>query len=991
MHLLNCSRLIPFGLAIFLLNDYCCALNVYIDRYETLNYKPLGRNLQRRSINVNADDRASEIKFRSHNRKFVLKLFPIIQSDVFAENHIIDVDGKAHERIYPDDLLYEGYLEDDPSSKAYGSLIDGIFDGHIVLGNGTSFTIEKASRYYSKDTRPNHFHSIIYADEMINHEKFRKKREANDENKIDGDDTDSGGCGLTKELYDDMRNFQRSFIDDDSYSYSSAYNSSLYEANFKTRSHLAHPDDDIHKENRIKRSLYVKNQQEQTREIRGRRLHDVRTCSIYLQTDQKLYSHIFYKEGNRDHFRTKEEIIGFLYNHIKAVNQIYEVSDFGGIRGINFAIQRITIYTPDSCMNGKAVNSDNPFCEENIDVSNYLNLNSQKDHSFFCLAYALTYRDFVGGTLGLAWVASARSDTAGGICQTHQRYSERGGGSRSLNTGIITLVNYGTRLPLRVSQLTLAHEIGHNFGSPHDFPIECQPGLPSGNFIMFASATSGDKPNNSKFSSCSVSNITEVLYEVLQQSPRYKTPGKKRNCFTEQQKSFCGNQIREPGEECDCGFTKQDCEGMGDACCTPRDEAPSEKETCKRKLGKRCSPSEGLCCNPASCSLYSQSDNRLCREESECQREQYCKGFVPECPESVWKRDGLPCQNTTRVCHKGACNGSICTQVGLKDCFLTEGRPEQLCFLACEKNGVCLSSAELPELKEFQQWGRKPGEGLLLHPGSPCNNYKGYCDIFRKCRSVDANGPLARLKSLVFDPETIKTMSQWVRENWWACVLIGIGILMLMALFVKCCAVHTPSTNPNKLPPAHLTDTLRHPGTLLRRGHQQHRPQRPNATPSRSNNPNRRNAPNTTTTRFTANENIAPTTVPTAPNLTINNSIAHQQSVPLPTNQIQMQLPPNCPPPPYTETEQLPPPPSNILPQALSATIPKPAALPGPPLPSSSLPLIPGLPIPGNGPKPGRRRPKQGHQSAQQQKKRVTDEKGTGTPHSSSRSKKPAK
>lgn len=74
-----------------------------------------------------------------------------------------------------------------------------------------------------------------------------------------------------------------------------------------------------------------------------------------------------------------------------------------------------------------------------------------------------------------------------------------------------------------------------------------------------------------------------------------------------------------------------------------------------------------------------------------------------------------------------------------------------------------MSSAELPELKEFHQWGRKPGEGLLLHPGSPCNNYKGYCDIFRKCRSVDANGPLARLKSLVFDPETIKTMSQWVR------------------------------------------------------------------------------------------------------------------------------------------------------------------------------------------------------------------------------------
>lgn len=56
-----------------------------------------------------------------------------------------------------------------------------------------------------------------------------------------------------------------------------------------------------------------------------------------------------------------------------------------------------------------------------------------------------------------------------------------------------------------------------------------------------------------------------------------------------------------------------------------------------------------------------------------------------------------------------------------------------------------------------------------------------------------------------------------LQEWWWAVLLMGVGFIILMGLFIKCCAVHTPSSNPKKTPARRIGDTLRRPINTLRR------------------------------------------------------------------------------------------------------------------------------------------------------------------------------
>ena len=533
-----------------------------------------------------------------------------------------------------------------------------------------------------------------------------------------------------------------------------------------------------------------------------------RACSLYIQTDTYLWDHI--KKNEPSDAKAREEIASLVAQHIKAVNHIYETSVFKDIYGLKFIVQRLKINDSSAC-DTAVKRESNQFCSPNIDVSNFLNLNSQFNHNDFCLAYIFTYRDFSGGTLGLAWVAST-SGASGGICEKYKSYTENIGGrqvqtKRSLNTGIITFVNYNSRVPPKVSELTLAHEIGHNFGSPHDYPLDCRPGGSQGNYIMYSSATSGERPNNNKFSFCSINNISSVLHAV------FNNEGKD-NCFQEDNGPFCGNKIVEEGEECDCGYDLKEC---SEKCCYPREVEPFKQrepyaKACHRRPGVKCSPSEGPCCTEQ-CSF--ETRQKQCRHEAECTFESFCNGYNAFCPRPPPKPNKTECNGGTQVCFRGECLGSICQKYDLEECFLTAkkgAKPDEMCEVACQtqdRPDSCRRTSEIDSMRNIS--------GLKLRPGSPCNDFQGYCDVFQRCRAVDAEGPLARLKNLLLNQKTLMNIKQWATTYWWACMLMMVAIMIFMAAFIKCCAVHTPSSNPKKRPALRLSDTLRRPADTLRR------------------------------------------------------------------------------------------------------------------------------------------------------------------------------
>jgi disintegrin and metalloproteinase domain-containing protein 9 len=244
----------------------------------------------------------------------------------------------------------------------------------------------------------------------------------------------------------------------------------------------------------------------------------------------------------------------------------------------------------------------------------------------------------------------------------------------------------------------LAHELGHTLGMVHDE----QAGCPGGPFVMSANQSI---PPSTTWSSCSTGELAAFLSHL-------GSPGCLDNVPSPNLGPRCGDGVRDPGEQCDCG--SQNCAGY-DPCCNGA--------TCQLIAGAACSALDG-CCN--NCQIAAAGST--CAVATVCTPPATCSGVSSVCSLPAPFPNGTACPVGTfsdGACFQGQCESRTqqCDALfsGATPCPGSTGCGDLECFMS--SFGGCF----------FVGNGDGSGDGnVQVGTGSSCGTsgqqcYQGAC------------------------------------------------------------------------------------------------------------------------------------------------------------------------------------------------------------------------------------------------------------------------
>ncbi|CAG9853819.1 unnamed protein product [Phyllotreta striolata] len=597
--------------------------------FETIHADELDHKIAKRGIKDSSHpfNHIKEINLKAHGRDFRLFLSP--KRDILHSNfkaYSVDGDGKETTVHINRDDFYHGRLFGETDSHVSMHMEDGVLTGTIHLPHET-YHVEPSWRHMPD---LNNRTMIVYKQSDVKF-SWQPENSPNHPRKI---------CDFIKEGAD-----------------------------------LEEEDDEIGEE--------FDHHQRTKRQIDQYEYTPTKTrCPLLLVADYR-----FFQEMGGSNTKTT---INYLISLIDRVHKIYndtswqDRQEVDGFKGMGFVIKKIVVHSdPTRIKQGEA--HYNMF-REKWDVRNLLEAFSRNtQNGEFCLAHLFTHQTFQTSNsvvLGLAYIASPRLYTRGGICS--KEYFKNGY-TLYLNSGLSSSRNhYGQRVITREADLVTAHEFGHNWGSEHDPDIpECSPSASQGgSYLMYTYSVSGYDVNNKRFSPCSLRSIRKVLQ------------AKSGRCFSEPEESFCGNLRVEGDEECDAGLLGTE---DNDACCD---------KDCKLRPKAMCSDKNSPCCQ--NCQFMRNGVKCRDAQYATCEQESRCTGQQADCPKSPPMTDGTDCQERGK-CKTGKCI-PFCETQGMQSCMcdVIENACKRCCRSSINETCSPVDSAD------------------ILADGTPC--IQGFCN-----------------------------------------------------------------------------------------------------------------------------------------------------------------------------------------------------------------------------------------------------------------------